>query len=49
MAKFADFESSFLAQFSSVNELTTAEFNIESLKQKETVAKYAAIFRVLAN
>ena len=49
MAKFADFESSFLAQFSSVNKLATAEFDIKSLKQKGTVAEYAAAFRALAN
>src|SRR6201992_3128917 len=49
MAKFADFESSFLAQFSSVNKLATAEFDIKSLKQKGTVAEYAAVFQVLAN
>src|SRR6201992_3695544 len=49
MAKFANFESAFIAQFSSVNELATEEFDIESLKQKGTVADYAARFRELAN
>ena len=49
MAKFADFESTFIAQFSSVNKLATAEFDIESLKQKGTMAEYAALFQALAN
>ena len=44
MAKFEDFKSAFLKQFSSIKDEQTAEFELESFKQIKSVAEYTAKF-----
>ena len=47
MRAFANFEKSFIAQFSSIDDIRTAEHELETFRQTGTVAAYTAKFRAL--
>ena len=49
MGKFADFKEDFLKQFSSIDDIRTAEHELETFRQTGTVAAYTARFRALVN